>query len=453
MSTKPFEKVLIANRGEIARRVIRTAKKMGMHTIAVHSDVDENAPFAQEADEKHLLGAAAPKESYLNIDKILEIAKSTGAQAIHPGYGFLSENPEFVRRVTAAGIRFVGPGPEPMERMGSKLDARKVAQTADVPVIPGSGSVSSVEEAIAAAEKIGYPVLLKASAGGGGIGMTAVKNEKKLEKALADVQRKGETFFGDGTVYIEKLVERPAHVEIQVISDTHGNCAVLGDRDCSVQRRNQKIIEESPSTHISAETRSKMFAAAKRLVIESGYVNAGTVEMIVSGDPEQQEQFYFLEVNARLQVEHPVTELVTNLDLVEAQFRVAAGEKLPDEVINPTFSGHSIEARLCAEDPDKRFFPQPGTITDITWPEDARVDSGVEAGSVVPPTYDSMLAKIIVHGDNRNDAIEKLLKATRNTKIEGIKTNLSAIEKVLQSEAFMSGTHDTSIIKELGYKY
>jgi len=453
MSSKPFEKILVANRGEIARRIIRTAKRLGIWTIAVHSDIDAEAPFALEADEKHLLGAAAPKESYLNIEKILQIAKDSGAEAIHPGYGFLSENPQFVRSVKAAGLKFIGPGPEPMERMGSKLDARKIAEAAGVPIIPGSGPVTTLEEAQAAAEAIGYPVLMKASAGGGGIGMTAVKNEKKLERALADVQRKGETFFGDGTVYLEKLIEKPAHVEIQVLSDEHGNCVILGDRDCSVQRRNQKIIEETPSTHIDEATRQKMFEAARALVKDSGYVNAGTVEMIVEGGGDSVGNFYFLEVNARLQVEHPVTEFVTGFDLVEAQFRVAAGEALSPELLSPRFEGHSIEARICAEDPDKRFFPQPGTITNIEWPKNARVDAGVESGSVVPPTYDSLLAKIIVHGANRSQAITRLSEAISETKIEGIKTNLSAVQKVLESELFLSGEHDTSIIKELGYKY
>lgn len=453
--SRPFEKLLIANRGEIARRVNRTARRLGIHTIAVASEADESAPFAREASERHVLGPAAPKESYLATDKILEVAKRTGAQAIHPGYGFLSENAAFARAVGDAGITFVGPSPETMAKVGSKLEARELAAAAGVPTVPGSKAIGSLDEAKAAAEAIGYPVLLKASAGGGGIGMSIVKKEDKLERALEDAQKKGTTFFGDDTVYLEKLIEAPAHVEVQIIADSHGNVVALGERDCTVQRRHQKVIEETPSPRIDPETRAAMMDAAVRLAKAAGYVNAGTVELIFAGAGDVKGQFFFLEVNARLQVEHPVTELVTGLDLVELQLRVAAGEALPKEALEPTFRGHAIEARLCAEDPAKRFFPSPGTITTAVFPtgEGVRVDTGVESGSVVTPYYDSLLAKIIVHGDTREAAMARLARAAAETKIEGIATNLEVFEKIMADATFREGTHDTGFLKDvLGYK-
>lgn len=455
--SKPFEKLLVANRGEIARRVIRTAKRLGIHTVAVCSDVDVEAPFAREADERHVIGPAAPKESYLSVDKILEVAEKSGAQAIHPGYGFLSENVAFARAVAAAGLTFVGPDPETIGRVGGKLDARDLAIASSVPVVPGTHALSDLEAAKAAAEAIGYPVLIKAAAGGGGIGMSVVKEPAKLERALEDAKKKGATFFGSDTVYIEKLVEAPAHVEVQIIGDRHGNVVALGERDCTVQRRHQKVIEETPSPRVSAETRKEMLAAAERLARAAHYVNAGTVEMIFAGAGEAKGRFYFLEVNSRLQVEHPVTELVTGLDLVELQLRVAAGEALPPEALAPRFEGHAVEARVCAEDPDKRFFPSPGTLTRVVWPHDregVRVDAGFETGSVVPPTYDSLLAKVMAHGRTRDEALDRLKAALETTVIEGIKTNLSVFPKVLDHPLFRAGTHDTGFLAEvLGYKY
>jgi acetyl-CoA carboxylase, biotin carboxylase subunit len=452
MSSKPFDKLLVANRGEIARRVIRTAKRMGIHTIAVCSEVDVEAPFAVEADEKHVLGPAAPKESYLAIDKILEVARKSGAQAIHPGYGFLSENPTFARRVREAGIAFVGPSADSMEKVGGKLPARELAERAGVPIVPGCGAVRTVEEAREQAKKIGYPILIKASAGGGGIGMSVVPEEGQLERALEDAKKKGGTFFSDDTVYLEQLVEKPAHVEVQILADRHGNVAALGERDCTVQRRHQKVLEETPSPRLDQATRAAMLDAAAKLARAANYENAGTVEMIYSG---ARGTFYFLEVNSRLQVEHPVTEMVTGLDLVELQLWVAAGEKLPERVLRAERRGCSIEARLCAEDPDKRFFPSPGKITRVSFPSApyVRVDAGVTDGSVVSPAYDSLLAKLIVYGDTRTQAIERMLEAVRATVIEGVKTNLSLFPRVLESEAFRAGTHDTGFLKELGYKF
>ncbi|MEQ9501699.1 MAG: biotin carboxylase N-terminal domain-containing protein [Deltaproteobacteria bacterium] len=453
--SRPFDKLLIANRGEIARRVNRTAQRLGIHTIAVCSEPDADAPFAREASEHHVIGPAAPKESYLAADKILEVAKKTGAQAIHPGYGFLSENAAFARAVSDAGIVFVGPSPETMAMVGSKLEARALAEGANVPTVPGSAAVSSLEEAKAAAAKIGYPVLLKASAGGGGIGMSIVKKEDKLERALEDAMKKGSTFFGDDTVYVEKLIEAPAHVEVQILADSHGNVVALGERDCTVQRRHQKVVEESPSPRIDEPTRAAMLDAAVRLAKAANYVNAGTVEMIFAGAGDVQGQFFFLEVNARLQVEHPVTELVTGLDLVELQLRVAAGEALPPEALAPTFSGHAIEARICAEDPDKRFFPSPGTITtaELFEGEGVRVDSGVVSGSVITPYYDSLLAKMIVHAPTRAEARQKLEDAIAKSKIEGIKTNLGVFGSIVSNETFANGTHDTGFLKDvLGLK-
>lgn len=451
-----FDKLLVANRGEIARRVIKTAKRLGIHTIAVCSEADVSAPFANEADEKHVLGPAAPKESYLNGDKVLEVAKRTGAQAIHPGYGFLSENADFARKVNKSGIKFVGPTPEAMEMVGGKLAARAVAEKANVPIVPGSSAVGSLEEATAVAKEIGYPVLIKAAAGGGGIGMSAVFEESQLARALEDSKKKGATFFKDETVYIEKLVEKPAHVEVQIIGDKHGNVVALGERDCTVQRRHQKVIEETPSPRIDPETRAQMLDSAVRIARAASYENAGTVEMIFGGAGSSKGKYYFLEVNSRLQVEHPVTEMVTGLDLVELQLAVAAGEQLFTGALNPTYRGYSIEARICAEDPEKRFFPSPGTITKVIWPslEHVRIDAGVTDGSVVSPAYDSLLAKMIVWGATRDEAIARLEQAVAGTVIEGVKTNLGLFPKVLAHAVFREGSHDTGFLKDqLGYKY
>ncbi|MEM1022694.1 MAG: biotin carboxylase N-terminal domain-containing protein [Myxococcota bacterium] len=442
-----MDSLLIANRGEIARRVQRTAKRMGLRTIAVASELDRDAPFAREADELHVIGPAAPKDSYLKGDAIIELARARGADAIHPGYGFLSENADFAGAVEAAGLAFIGPTPETMRAVGGKLEARALAERAGVPLVPGSPPLADASQAAAEAERIGYPIMIKASAGGGGIGMTRVDGPKKLERAFAEAQRKGETFFGDGTVYLEKLIEHPAHVEVQILGDGHEVIA-LGDRDCTVQRRHQKVVEEAPSPRLSPELRAQMLEAAAELGRAARYRNAGTVEMI-HGDGS----FYFLEVNSRLQVEHPVTELVTGLDLVEQQIRIARGEGLPTLPEPP--GGHAIEARICAEDPDKRFFPSPGRIELVHFPEHphVRVDAGVASGSEVSPFYDSLLAKVIAWGKTRDEAIDRLRDYLAEARIEGLTSNLAVFPRVFAHEVFRAGTHDTSfLLTELGLK-
>lgn len=451
-----FQSILIANRGEIARRIIRTARRMGVRTVAVCSEADVNAPFAREADVHHVIGPAAPKESYLDADRILDVARSEGVDAIHPGYGFLSESARFAERVAECGIAFVGPRPETIAAVGGKLDARAVAEKAEVPVVPGCGRVVDLDQARAEAERLGYPIMLKAAAGGGGIGMSIVEKEKKLERAFEDAKKKGATFFGDDTVYLEKVVESPAHVEVQILGDARGNVAAIGERDCTVQRRNQKVIEETPSPRIDEATRAAMLAAARRLGEAVGYVNAGTVEMIYCGSGDAAGQFFFLEVNSRLQVEHPVTELVTGLDLVEQQLRIAAGETLSDAVTGAVSRGWAVEARVCAEDPDKRFFPSPGTLERVSFPalEHLRVDSGVESGSLVSPAYDSLLAKVIAWGETRDEALDRLRDALAQTRIEGVRTNLSVFGPALDHEQFRRGQHDTGFLKNvLGYAY
>jgi acetyl/propionyl-CoA carboxylase alpha subunit len=449
-----FERLLVANRGEIARRVIRTARRLSIHTVAVCSDVDASAPFAREADEHHVIGEAPPKDSYLDVAKILDVAKRARVDAIHPGYGFLSENADFAEAVAAAGIRFVGPSPDTIRKVGGKLDARAIAERARVPVVPGSGAIGSVEAARSYAEEIGFPVLIKAAAGGGGIGMTTVESPEKVDRAFADAQKKGRTFFGDDTVYIEKLIESPAHLEVQVLGDGEGKVWVLGDRDCTVQRRHQKVIEETPSPRLDDATRQQMLSAAARLAEAAGYVNAGTVEMIHAGAGPDAGRFYFLEVNSRLQVEHPVTEMVTGVDLVEEQLRVAAGLGVTDGVRRPVFRGHAIEARVCAENPSKRFFPSPGQLGRVNFHEadHVRIDSGVESGSRVPPNYDSLLAKVVAWGEDRAEAIQRLSEALQKSEIQGVTTNVSALVDALGSEGFRSGRHDTGLLARLGYE-
>lgn len=448
--------LLVANRGEIARRIFRTARKMGLRTIAVYSEADKEAPFVQDADEAHLIGPASPRDSYLKIEAVLDVARRTGADAVHPGYGFLSENAAFARAVQEAGLCFVGPDPATIQSVGGKLDARELARTAGVPVVPGSGPLTDPDEARTVASKIGYPVMIKASAGGGGIGMTLVSDEKKLPRALEDAQRKGATFFGSDIVYIEKFIPSPAHVEVQILGDHEGRVVAIGDRDCTVQRRNQKVIEEAPSPRLSAATRQAMLEAAQRLGEASAYVNAGTVEMIYCGSGDSEGSYYFLEVNSRLQVEHPVTEMVTGLDLVEHQIRIAAGESLPsDWVLSgvPT-TGHAIEARVCAEDPDRRFLPKPGRLGQVTFAsgEHLRVDSGVETGSEISSAYDSLMAKMIAWGEDRDAALDRLKDGLSRTILEGA-SNLSLFPRVLDHPLFRQGRHDTSFLaSELGLK-
>lgn len=439
-----IRKILIANRGEIASRIIRTCKKLGILTVAVHSEADSDSPFVGLADEAYLLGGPRVQESYLNVNKILEIAKETGAEAIHPGYGFLSENADFARSCEEAGLIFIGPKPEIIQQMGNKVEARKTMEQAGLPLVPGfSRPLIDSAEAAAVAEKIGYPVMLKAAAGGGGIGMQAVANEDELTKAFEGNQKRAQLFFGNGDMFIEKLIEKPRHIEIQVLADSFGNAVYLWERECSVQRRHQKVVEEAPSSFLDEETRNRMGRAAVKAVKSIGYSNAGTLEFLVDAD----KNFYFLEMNTRLQVEHPVTEEITGLDLVEQQIKIASGNKLDFTQSEIKQDGHSIEVRIYAEDP-KTFYPAPGRITTMELPEGEgiRHELAVHGTSVVSHFYDPMIAKLVVSGDSRDNAIERLSEALASYKIEGIKTNLPLLMEIISHEAFSQGDTTTDFI-------
>ncbi len=445
-----FDTILIANRGEIAARVIRTAKSMGIRTIAVYSEADAKAPHVQAADEAVEIGPAHVTKSYLNMEAVIDAAIEHGAEAIHPGYGLLSENPKFVRTVEEAGITFIGPRPEVMELMGDKARAREFAEKAGVPVVPGSdGPVEDVDAAKAVAEQLGYPVLVKASAGGGGIGMNLATNEKKLEKAIKSSIRRAESAFGDPSFYIEKYVENPRHVEIQVLADHGGHGVHFFERECSVQRRHQKVIEEAPSPAAQRfdGLRQEMGQAALALVEASEYTNAGTVEFIVSDSGD----FYFIEMNTRLQVEHPVTEMITGHDLVEWQIRIAAGESLTIEQEDLEIDGHSIECRIYAENPDKRFMPSPGTIGEWVEPTGpgVRVDSGVTSHYKVTPYYDPLIAKLITHGSDRSEAIERMKEAIETFTVEELTTNLPMHLSVLAHDDFVAGDVHTSWLEDV----
>ncbi len=445
MSDKPFQKLLVANRSEIARRVMRSARRMGIATVAVHSEADAGAPFVTEADEAVCIGAPPPKESYLNVAAILAAAKATGADAIHPGYGFLSESEELLKACEENGVTFIGPPRDAMRAMGGKIEAKRTMQRAGVPVVPWhDGALDDEDGAVRVAEEIGYPIMLKTSAGGGGIGMHRCDTEKKLRKSFDDAKKKGEMFFGSSEVFLERYVESPHHIEVQILADAHGKVLHLFERECSVQRRHQKLVEEAPSPFLTPDTRAAICAAAVKAGEAVGYVNAGTVEFVVDSD----QSFYFLEMNTRLQVEHPVTEAILGIDIVELQLRIAAGEPLPFEQSELTPRGHAIELRVCAEDPDKRFFPSPGPLGDVVWPrgEGIRVDAGVESGGQVTPFYDSLIAKLIGHGSTRAEAIERLQRALAATRVEGVKTTLGFHETVLANDVFKSGTYDTGFI-------
>jgi acetyl-CoA carboxylase biotin carboxylase subunit len=439
-----IRKILIANRGEIASRIIRTCKKLGILTVAVHSEADSDSPFVGLADEAYLLGGPRVQESYLNVNKILEIAKETGAEAIHPGYGFLSENADFARSCEEAGLIFIGPKPEIIQQMGNKVEARKKMEQAGLPLVPGfSRPLIDSAEAATVAEKIGYPVMLKAAAGGGGIGMQAVANEDELTKAFEGNQKRAQLFFGNGDMFIEKLIEKPRHIEIQVLADSFGNAVYLWERECSVQRRHQKVVEEAPSSFLDEETRNRMGMAAVKAVKSIGYSNAGTLEFLVDAD----KNFYFLEMNTRLQVEHPVTEEITGLDLVEQQIKIASGNKLDFTQSEIKQDGHSIEVRIYAEDP-KTFYPAPGRITTMELPdgEGIRHELAVHGTSVVSHFYDPMIAKLVVSGESRDKAIERLNEALASYKIEGIKTNLPLLMEIISHEAFSKGDTTTDFI-------
>jgi acetyl-CoA carboxylase biotin carboxylase subunit len=441
-----FKKVLIANRGEIAVRVMRTCQALGITTIGVYSEADADAPHVKMADEAYLIGGSRVAESYLNINKILEVAKLSEAEAIHPGYGLLSENADFARRCEEAGLVFIGPSPEVISKMGSKIESRKAMEEASVPVVPGiTYPLADAEEAVEVADRIGYPVMLKASAGGGGIGMQVVHNGDEIRKAFEGNQKRATDFFGDGAMYIEKFVENPRHIEIQILADGFGNTVYLWERECSIQRRHQKVVEEAPSSFISETTRAKMGEAAVKAAKSIGYKNAGTIEFLV----DEEQNFYFLEMNTRLQVEHPITEEITGLDLVEKQLQIAAGEALKFSQDEVKRDGHAIEVRIYAEDP-KTFFPSPGKITKLELPNGSGVrhELAIHGQSVVTPFYDPMIAKLVVKGSNREEAIIRLQAALADYHIEGIKTNIPMLEEVIAHPAFHSGDTTTDFVNK-----
>ena len=437
-----FRKILIANRGEIACRVMRTAKRMGIRCVAVYSDADRGALHVKLADESVRIGPPAAAESYLNIEAIIGAAKKTGAEAIHPGYGFLSENEDFAAACKKAGIVFIGPTPEAIAAMGDKSAAKRLMEKAGVPLVPGyHGDDQSPALLEKEAARIGFPVLIKPSAGGGGKGMRVVQDKKGFAPALEAARREAKSAFGDERVLIERYLERPRHIEMQVFGDTHGNVLHLFERDCSVQRRHQKVIEEAPAPKFTK--RAEMGAAAVAAAKAIGYTGAGTVEFIA----EQDGRFYFMEMNTRLQVEHPVTEMITGLDLVELQLRVAAGEALPLKQNEISVKGHAIEARIYAEDPSRDFLPSTGRLLHVAFPQEARVDTGVEPGAEITPWYDPMIAKLIVHGDDRASALGKMIAALGETHIAGVTTNVEFLRRICESAPFGSADLDTGLIE------
>lgn len=443
-----FRKILIANRGEIARRIILTCKKLNIATVAVYSEADEHAPFVQEADEAVLIGPPPVKKSYLDMEKIIQTAKEKGVDAIHPGYGFMAENPTFAQRCKEEGINFIGPDPALIRLMGDKIEARKQMKKAGVPVVPGVDSpLISVQEAAQAAREIGYPIMLKASAGGGGIGMEIVHAEEELEKAFFSTGQRASSFFGDNTLFLEKFISSPRHIEVQIAADGHGNVVHLWERECSIQRRNQKIVEEAPSPFLTTEQREQLCAVAVKGAQSIGYTNVGTMEFIFDEDGS----FYFLEMNTRIQVEHPVTEEITGMDLVEWQIKIAAGERLPVTQEHISLEGHAIECRVYAEDPE-HFIPSPGTIQSLTLPENVRLDFAVVEGNQVSPFYDPMIGKIIVHGKNRMEAIQRMKEALENCRIVGIKNNLPLLIRIMEEQGFREGNYTTKYVEKIQQK-
>ena len=440
-----LKKVLIANRGEIAVRIIRACREMGIRTVAIYSEADKNALHVKLADQAVCIGPAVSAKSYLNVKAILESACLTGADSIHPGFGFLSENASFAKICEEMGIKFIGPNHKLIELLGNKSQAKETIKKAGVPVVPGSdGLIYSKEQAIELAEKIKYPVILKASSGGGGRGIRVAFSKEELEREYDIVKQEAKVSFNDDSLYIEKYIENPRHVEIQVLADEHGNCIHLGERDCSIQRRNQKILEETPSAIIDENTRNKMGEVAVKAVKEIGYTNAGTIEFLV----DKNKDFYFMEMNTRVQVEHPVTEMVTGIDIIKEQIKIASGEKLEYDQDDINFTGHSMEVRINAEDPAKNFMPCPGTIKGLHLPggNGIRVDTAIYSDYTIPPTYDSMIAKIIVHGKDRNESIAKMRSAVAELVIEGITTNADFILEILDNKDFQNNDYDTSFI-------
>lgn len=442
-----MNKILIANRGEIAVRIIRACKEMNIKTVAVYSEMDQDAMHTRLADEAICIGPANAGKSYLNLKNIIEAANITGADSIHPGFGFLSENSQFAKICEESNIKFIGPSYKVIELMGNKSNAKELMKSAGVPVIPGSeGSVKGLKDAIKIANQIGYPVMLKAAAGGGGKGIRIVNSSEELESNYNIVKQEAKLSFNDDEIYIEKFIKNPRHVEIQILADEHGNVIHLGERDCTIQRKNQKIIEETPSTAIDEKLRTKMGEAAVKAAKVAQYTSCGTIEFLVDSD----KNFYFMEMNTRIQVEHPITEERTGIDIVKAQIKVAAGEPLKIKQKNVEFRGHSMECRINAENPSKNFMPCPGTITGLNLPggNGIRVDTAIYEGYTIPPSYDSMIAKIITHGDTRNEAISKMKRALEEIVIEGVDTNIEFLFKIIKNPNFIRGNFDTSFIEK-----
>ena len=442
-----IRKILIANRGEIAVRIIRACKELGISTVAVYSEQDKDAMHTQLADEAICIGSGKSKESYLNSTNILSAAVATKSNAIHPGFGFLSENATFAAMCEACNIKFIGPRSETIDLLGNKSMAREVMTRAKVPVIPGSkGIIETFEKAKSEAKRIGYPIMIKASSGGGGKGIRLVRKEDELENAFYTAKSEGATNFWDDSVYMEKFIENPRHIEFQIIADNYGNVIHLGERDCSIQRRNQKVLEEAPAKVLTEELRKKMGIAAINGAKAAGYVNAGTMEFLL----DKHGNFYFMEMNTRIQVEHPVTEMITSVDIVKEQINIANNNKLSFSQDDVVLRGHAIECRINAEMPDKNFAPCPGKITFLNIPggNGVRVDTAVYSGYTIPPLYDSMIAKLIVHGKNRDEAIHKMIRALEEFVIEGIESNIDFQFDILNNDVFKSGNFDTSFINQ-----
>lgn len=442
-----FNKVLIANRGEIAVRIIRACRELGVKTVAVYSTADKNSLHAQIADEAICIGPANSKDSYLNMKAIISACEITGAEAIHPGFGFLSENAHFASMCQKCGITFIGPDPQSIEMLGDKAQAKKTMESAGVPVITGSkGAVGSVSEALQIANKVGYPVLVKASAGGGGRGIRRINTPKEMEEQITIAQQEALNFFGDSSVYIEKLILEPKHIEVQIMADNYGNVVYLGERDCSMQRRNQKVLEETPSPIMTDRLRKKMGEAAVKAAKACGYKNAGTIEFLVDKD----KNFYFMEMNTRIQVEHPITEAVTGIDLVKTQIKVASGEKLSFNQKDIHINGHAIECRINAENPELNFRPSPGKIEALHTPGGfgIRIDSAVYQGYTIPPYYDSMIAKLIVHAPTRDEAIMKMKWALAEFIVDGVDTNIDFQLKIIGHKAFKDGNYNNSFLEK-----
>ena len=442
-----LNKILIANRGEIAVRIIRACKEMNIKTVAVYSEADKDALHTKLADEAICIGPANSKQSYLNIKNIIEAANITKADSIHPGFGFLSENAQFAKICEESNIKFIGPKSEVINLLGNKSNSKKIMKKEGVPVIPGSeGSIKNLKEAILICEKIGYPILLKASAGGGGKGIRVVNSFEELETSYNIVKQEAKNAFNDDEIYIEKYIKNPRHVEIQILADEHGNVVHLGERDCSIQRNHQKIIEETPSTIVDEKLRNKMGNAAIKAVKAANYTSCGTVEFLVDDD----KKFYFMELNTRIQVEHPITEMRTGIDLVKEQIKIAAGESLKFKQKEIEFKGHAIECRINAENPSKNFMPSPGKINEINLPggNGVRIDTAIYDGYVIPPNYDSMIAKIITYGTNRNEAISKMKRSLEELVIDGIDTNRDFLFDIIKNPNFIRGNFDTSFIEK-----